>query len=221
VNPAFAVLLAAVGVGFGHAVLPDHWVPLAVLARTQRYSLRRTLRLSTAAAITHVIVSLALGAILIMIGLQFRATVQHHQDIAVGGLLALTGVVFVVMELAGRRGGHGQGHGHGHSHGHGHGSTTSSRTRHLAAVMIPFGAAASPDLTILPVFLAASAIGTAAAVGSVIAFAIVTAATIVGLTVTATIAGYQVRGGWVDKYANVITALALLVIGILILAGAI
>jgi putative Mn2+ efflux pump MntP len=216
-DPAFAVLLAAAGVGFGHAALPDHWVPLAVVARTQRYSLRRTLRLSTAAAMTHVIVSLALGAILIMIGLQFRATVQHRQDIVVGGLLALTGVVFVVMELVGRRGGRGQGHGHGHEHE----STTSSRTRRLAAVMIPFGAAASPDLTILPVFLAASAIGTAAAVGSVIAFAIVTAATIVGFTVTATIAGYQVRGGWIDKYANLITALVLLLIGILILAGVI
>ena len=30
---------------------------------------------------------------------------------------------------------------------------------------------------------------------------------------TATIAGYQVRGGWIDKYANLITALALLAIG--------
>ena len=29
-----ALLAAAAGVGFGHAVLPDHWVPLAVLGRT-------------------------------------------------------------------------------------------------------------------------------------------------------------------------------------------
>ena len=36
-----ALLAAAAGVGFGHAILPDHWVPLAVLGRTRRYPLRR------------------------------------------------------------------------------------------------------------------------------------------------------------------------------------
>ena len=33
-NTLPALLLAAAGVGFGHAVLPDHWLPLAVLSRT-------------------------------------------------------------------------------------------------------------------------------------------------------------------------------------------
>jgi len=50
----------------------------------------------------------------------------------------------------------------------------------------------SPDLTILPVFLAAAAVGTGTAIGSLLAFALVTIATIVGLTLypLATIAGY-------------------------------
>jgi len=53
-------------------------------------------------------------------------------------------------------------------------------------VVVPFGAAASPDLTILPVFLAA-------AVGALIAFAAVTIATMLGLTLFATVGGYQIR----------------------------
>ena len=87
--------------------------------------------------------------------------------------------------------------------------------------MVPFGAAASPDLTILPVFLAATAAGTATAVGSLIAFAAVTIATIVGLTLLATVGGYQVRGKWLERWGNVITAAVLLVIGALVLTGAI
>lgn len=227
-TPLLAVLIAAAGVGFAHAVLPDHWVPLAVVARTQRYSLRRTLRISLAAAITHVVLSLTLGAILILIGLRFRATIERHESLVVGGLLALTGAAFLATELAGRRRGRGHGHGHGHGHEHGHGSThghasvaTRSQTRQLAAMIVPFGAAASPDLTILPVFLAASAIGITAAVVSVIAFTLVTVITIVGLTLTITIAGYQFHGAWVDKYANLVTALALLAIGTLVITGVI
>lgn len=68
-----ALLAAAAGVGFGHAVLPDHWLPLAVLGRTQNYPLRRVARLSGLAGIAHVLVSLLLGGVLIGVGLQFRS----------------------------------------------------------------------------------------------------------------------------------------------------
>jgi hypothetical protein len=91
----------------------------------------------------------------------------------------------------------------------------------MMAIMIPFGAAASPDLTILPVFLAATAVGTSTAIGSLLAFAAVTIATIVGLTLLATLGGYQVRGRWLDQWGNAITAMVLMIIGALVLAGTI
>ena len=89
----------------------------------------------------------------------------------------------------------------------------------MTAIMVPFGAAASPDLTILPVFLAATAVGAGTAIGSVAVFAVVTIATIVALTVSAAAGGYQVRGEWLDRWGNAITAAVLIVIGALVLAG--
>lgn len=87
--------------------------------------------------------------------------------------------------------------------------------------MVPFGAAASPDLTILPVFLAATAVGAGAAIGSLVAFASVTIATIVALTLLATVGGYQLGGNWLDRWGNTITAVTLVVIGALVLSGTI
>ena len=99
---------------------------------------------------------------------------------------------------------------------------TTTRTDHprsLAAVLVPFGAAASPDLTILPVFLAAGAVGVAASIGSLIAFAAVTVATMVGLT-TATAAGARLlTAPWIDRGANLLTAGTLLLIGVLVAGG--
>jgi len=95
------------------------------------------------------------------------------------------------------------------------------RARGLAAVMVPFGAAASPDLTILPVFLAATTAGAGAAIGSLVVFAAVTIATIVGLTLLACFGGYQIRGRWLERWGNAFTALVLIVIGALVLSGAI
>lgn len=207
-----ALLIAAAGVGLGHAVLPDHWVPLAVVGRTQRYPLRKVARLSALAGVAHVVVSVILGALIVAIGLQFRSTVEHAQDAIVGGLLVLTGVAFIVVESSGR------GH-HHHDHPHHVEHEPHSRIGAATAVMVPFGAAASPDLTILPVFLAAAAVGPSAAVGSLLAFAAVTIATIVTLTLLAAAAGFQVRGRWLDRWGNTLTAVVLIVIGALIASG--
>lgn len=223
-----AILAAAAGVGFGHAILPDHWVPLAVLGRTRRYPLSRVARLSGLAGIAHVLVSVVLGAVIIAIGLQFRSAIEHAEGAIVGGLLIATGIGFLVFELTG----HGHGHSHEHDHrddhrhehahgDHGRGTSRSGRLHGLAAVMVPFGAAASPDLTILPVFLAAAAVGAATAIGSLAIFAAVTIGTIVGLTLAAARGGYEIRGQWLERWGNALTAFVLIAIGAMVLTGVI
>ena len=222
-----ALLAAAAGVGFGHAILPDHWVPLAVLGRTRRYPLSRIARLSSLAGVAHVLVSIVLGAVIIAIGLQFRSTIQHAQDTIIGCILIATGIGFLVLELTGHGHHHHDHDGHDHhEHDHHHddhhaSGQTGGRISGLAAVMVPFGAAASPDLTILPVFLAATTAGIATAVGSLVIFAAVTIGTIVGLTIAAARGGYQIQGEWLERWGNVFTATVLVIIGLLVLFGVI
>jgi ABC-type nickel/cobalt efflux system permease component RcnA len=241
-----ALFAAAAGVGFGHAVLPDHWVPLAVLGRARRYPISKIARLSGLAGVAHVLLSIVLGAALIAVGLQFRHAVAGAQDAIIGCLLIATGIGFAALQATG----HGHDHDHdrdydhdhdhshehdhshvhdhgrpaGHDHhGHRHAAEPGARRgiRGLAAVMVPFGAAASPDLTILPVFLAATTAGVATAVGSVVIFGAVTIGTIVGLTLGAAKGGYQIRGEWLDRWGNAVTAIVLIAIGALVLTGVI
>lgn len=260
VNTLPALLLAAAGVGIGHAVMPDHWLPLAVLARTRKYRTGQVVRLSLAAGLSHVLVSVVLGGILMLVGMQFRDTVARHTDLVVGGLLLATGLVFLVLDLLGKGHGHshshdgtGHSHGHGHDHPHGHGhahghdhphehhnhshshdhaatavldrpqteaaAEQQGRGRRLAGILVPFGAAASPDLTILPVFLAAGALGTTAAVGSLLAFAVATVGAIVGLTTATALGARLLTAPWIDRRANLITASTLVAIGALVAAG--
>jgi nickel/cobalt transporter (NicO) family protein len=185
-----------------------------------------------------VLVSIVLGALIVIIGLQLRSRVQTAQDTIVGLLLIGAGVALAVFELTGR--GHSHPHprphphaGHSHPHSHPHPQTGHDHPYHephthhhadprlhsLAAIMGPFGVAASPDVTILPVFLAASTVSAGAAAGSLVVFAAATIGTIVGLTVAATFGGYQFRSRWLDRWGNALTAGVLIVIGALVLAG--
>jgi nickel/cobalt transporter (NicO) family protein len=227
-NATPALLLAAGGVGLAHAVLPDHWMPLALVSRTRRYSVGQVARLSTVAGLAHVVVSVILGAVVIAVGLQLRHSVESAQSAIVGTLLIGTGIVFLLLEVSGRGHGHphhghphGEGRQHDHMHRHEHGPEValSGRTRSLLPLVASLGAAASPDLTILPVFLAAAAAGVGAAVGSLIVFAVVTVATFVVLTLTATVGGYRLGGAWLERTGNLVTAVVLLVLGALVAAG--
>jgi len=222
-----ALIAAAAGVGFGHAVLPDHWLPLALVGRTRRYPPARVARLSGLAGISHVLVSLLLGGVIVAVGLQFRSTVERSQNAIVGGLLMVTGAAFLVVELRGR--GHDHSHTHGHAHGDahddphppGHAEAQRRAVGRVAGIVVPFGAAASPDLTILPVFLAATAVGTGTAIGALVAFAAATVSTIVALTLVAAFGGYRLRGAWLERWGNAVTAGTLIVIGALVAGGAI
>jgi nickel/cobalt transporter (NicO) family protein len=221
------LLIAAGTVGFLHSILPDHWVPLAVIGRTQRWSIARVAGVSFLASVGHVLTSIIIAGIIALVGLQFRHAFETEQGHIVGVVLVLTGIGFLIWGLTGHGHHH---HDHDHDHGsdaheHGHGSGTHpaanerSLARRFAGIAVPFGAAASPDLTILPVALAASAVGGATVIGCLVSFTVVTLATFVLLTVAATIAGYQVEGEWLEEHGNLLTALVLIGIGIAVYLG--
>jgi hypothetical protein len=225
-STSIPLLLAAAGtVGFLHTILPDHWVPLAVVARTRRWSIVHTARISLLASVGHVFTSIILAGIIAAIGLQFRSVFETQQGHIVGVILILTGVCFAGWSLTS----HGHEHDHEHPYvpgvGHNHLHVVEEHRqdqallRRFAAIAIPFGAAASPDLTVLPIALAASAIGVGTVVGVLSTFSLVTLSTFVVLTVAATVAGYQVKGAWLEEHGNVITAIVLVAIGAAVYAG--
>lgn len=263
-GPVLLLMLGAAAVGIVHSVLPDHWVPLAVVAHTQRWSMARLARVTTLAAGGHVLTSVVLGGLVALVGLQFQKQIETQQGRVVGAVLVITGLGFLVWGLTG----HGHAHEHGpetavdpqshqhehasdvativggshehehvhagvrHSHRHNHAAFIEAQASRiaehssrgtllstLAATAVPFGVAASPDLTFLPLAIAAGAYGVGA-VGAVLGvFAAVTMSTFVGLTVVATAVGYEMRGEWLEDHANTITSLVLVAIGVVAFVG--
>lgn len=182
-------------------------------------------RIGLLTGVGHVGGSFLLGLVVILLGVGAGSIVRVSQS-AVGPVLALTGALYLVYAIwQARRGGHSHDHPHDHSHDHPHlhgDVDTGEEGEAVAATVrpaglswaIPIGVAASPDLTVLPVFLAALPLGAWVAAIAAVLYAVVTIAVITSLTVLATAGGYQLDLPWLEKNGNIVAAFVLIALGV-------
>ena len=117
-NDVVFITLLATGfaVGFLHAVIPTHWLPFVVAARTQRWTKTKTLAVTGFAGAGHVLFTTALGVLIVWGGMAINSRIGNAFPYLAGGALIALGIFYLVRQLKG-------GHGHTHlfgSHSHEH-----------------------------------------------------------------------------------------------------
>ena len=121
---------AVAAVGVLHTIVPDHWLPIALIARERGWSKAETARSALQAGTGHVLSTLVIGLAVWAAGVAVAQRFGQFVDAASG--IALIGfggwVAFSAWRELHPTGGHGHGHshpndpidGHGHHHGHPH-----------------------------------------------------------------------------------------------------
>ena len=185
-----SMLVAAIGVAFVHTALgPDHYLPFVALAKARRWSLRRTLWITTACGIGHVLSSLLLGGLGIAAGIAVGAleTVENQRGAMAAWLLFGVGIAYA---LWGVRQALRHVHAHGHSHGsgdhhHGHGQVpVAARSTTFWALFVVF--VLGPCEPLIPLFMVpASQQRWGAALATGVVFGVVTLATMLAITASA------------------------------------
>ena len=206
------LLLAAFLVAFFHAILPDHWMPIAILARTQRWPMRRALRVAAWAGFGHIAGSLVLGAILLVLGYGLEGNFAHfarYQDQILGGILLVTGTGLLLWQLL-----RGAPHPHEH-HEHDHVGHASSKGSWVTLMIT--GVAASPDGAFVPVLLAALPLGTLAITAVLLTYSLATLALILFLVWLATWLGFRWRWTWLDRNGERLSPAILVILGFILL----
>jgi hypothetical protein len=117
------LLIVSVGVvGVLHTIVPDHWVPITLIARQRGWSSGETARAAFTAGIGHVVSTLIIASVIWFAGVAVAAKFGHFIDTAASiALIGFGGWIAISSwrELS-RGGGHGHSHGHDHGHGHSH-----------------------------------------------------------------------------------------------------
>ncbi|MBU6491602.1 MAG: hypothetical protein KGQ45_02410, partial [Burkholderiales bacterium] len=115
-----ALLVGAVlVVGVLHTIVPDHWVPITLVARQRGWTKRQTARAALQAGTGHVVTTLILAAIVWLAGVAVATKFGHWVDTISSIALVAFGLWIAISSWFELRSGDGHGHSHG-PHGHTH-----------------------------------------------------------------------------------------------------
>jgi nickel/cobalt transporter (NicO) family protein len=117
-GPELLLIVAVAAVGVLHTVVPDHWVPITLIARQRGWSKADTARAALMAGTGHVVSTLAIALVVWIAGVAVATHFGQIVDAAASMALVLFGAWIAVSAWRELRGGQGHSHGHGHSHSH-------------------------------------------------------------------------------------------------------
>ena len=110
---ALLLIVSVAVVGVLHTIVPDHWVPITLIARERKWTRAQTARAALTAGTGHVVTTLILGAIVWLAGVAVATQFGHVVDIVSSVALIAFGLW---IGISAWREMHDGGHGHSHHH---------------------------------------------------------------------------------------------------------
>ena len=204
-----SLTVAAISLGSLHSLAPDHWLPIAAVARARNWSKARTARVAFLCGLGHVTVSVLLGLLALMFGAQLFESLGERMVSVAGLLLIGFGVAYAIWGLRGAFAHRIHGH-HHHHYDHVH---DPSRVSTWSLFLIY---CADPCVAVIPIMFAAAPLSLGETVSIVVAFEVATIGTMVALVALAHSGAQLFKGKWFDRYGDSAAGTLIVVTGIVV-----
>jgi putative Mn2+ efflux pump MntP len=210
------LLGAVVAVGVLHTMVPDHWVPITLIARQKNWSRNETARAAFQAGLGHVVTTLLIAGVVWIAGVAIATRYGNIVDDI--SSLALIGFGLWIAIGAWRETHNGHGHYHGdvyHPHDHHEDDEHHAHDSKRTALLLILGS--SPMVEGIPAFFAASKYGISLLIPMSVLFAASTIATYVVLCVYCHRILQNVRFAAFEKYGEVLSGAFIAILGLVFL----
>jgi nickel/cobalt transporter (NicO) family protein len=220
-----------------HTLIPDHWLPFVLVARSQGWSLSKTFWTTLLSAVFHVTLSLGLGIVALFLGREFTTAIGERIERFAGFGLLFFGLVYTLFFLtgSGKHQHYFPGHGGHHPLEDYHGPAEETEgapaadgpsprhilSRHLgdhplSALTLAAVVGLNPCVLAIPLMMATVADG----IGSLLAVGASFAVTSILVLVSASLLGYQgmrrLNLDFLNRYGEVVSGLLIAGLGLLI-----
>jgi hypothetical protein len=204
-NAAQWLLIGSVAaVGVLHTMVPDHWLPIAVMARQRNWSRGQTTRAAFGAGTGHVVSTLVIAVIFWAAGAAVATRFGQWVEIITSAALVGFGLwvaIGAILEMKGH-------HSHDDAeHPHHHDEKTGSRMTLLLIL------GSSPMVEGIPPFFAAGQYGIGLLVVMAVIFAAATIITYVVLSVYSAAGAQHLWFGRFEQYGEIASGLIIAAVG--------
>ena len=207
------LLLAAAFVGILHMSAPDHWATLIILGRVSKWNRRHLMGVGLMTAVGHVALSILLGFAVVEVGLVFSLQASLYVTEGVGAAMVVGGLIYGTREIMSSRT---EDYERETREELSKGEVALGKRFRYFAVL---GAALSPDLSILPIFLLAVPVGLSFASETAIVFAIASIAALLTFLLLGSFGLARAFEKLPSKYNDALVGFVIAAVGVYILVA--
>jgi hypothetical protein len=84
-----------------HASIPNHWIPLVAIGKTENWSRKETLWFTGITAGAHTLSTILVGIVVGLIGYRLSSSYEFITGIVAPSVLIVLGIIYAVLELKG------------------------------------------------------------------------------------------------------------------------
>jgi MFS family permease len=164
---AILLLAAVVSVAVLHTLVPDHYLPISMVAQSRGWSTRKIFGVTMMAGIGHILASLVVGVLAVYVGFHFTESLASRAESLAKVMLIGFGLLYTVFALRSSRG-----------ETHHHHAYLKDNVQIPALILV---LSMTPCIPAIPLFISASLIDAWTALFSMLVFSFFTITTMLAM----------------------------------------
>ncbi len=116
----YQVFIGSLVLSLIHALIPNHWIPLIAISKTEKWTQRQTLLATVITGVSHTLSTIIIGIVVGIIGYKLSSQYTFISSVAAPIILIGLGLIYIILDIRGMY--------HHHHHNHDHKPTGTSKT---------------------------------------------------------------------------------------------
>jgi nickel/cobalt transporter (NicO) family protein len=98
-NHMWQIFIGSLVLSLIHASIPNHWIPLIAIGKTEKWTLKETLTATLITGVSHTISTILIGIIVGLIGIKLSSSYNLVIDYVAPSILIAIGILYIISDI--------------------------------------------------------------------------------------------------------------------------
>jgi putative Mn2+ efflux pump MntP len=93
------IFIGSLALSIIHASIPNHWIPLLAIGKTEKWTLKETLSATLITGFSHTLSTILIGIIVGLIGIELSSKYNFVIDYVAPFILIVLGIIYIILDF--------------------------------------------------------------------------------------------------------------------------